>query len=62
MTNDLTEIPFNRAFIAGKELYYIAQAVMVNGQLSAGGPFTKRCQEWIENRLACQRVFITHSC
>ncbi len=54
-------IPFNRPFIAGKELYYIAQAV-IGGRLSGDGPYTKKCQSWLENRLGCHRSFLTHSC
>ena len=54
-------IPFNRPFIAGKELYYIAQAVM-NGKLSGDGPYTKKCHAWIENMFGCQRALLTHSC
>ena len=54
-------IPFNRPFIAGKELYYIAQAV-VESHLSGDGPFTKRCQKWFEDRLKCAKALLTHSC
>jgi dTDP-4-amino-4,6-dideoxygalactose transaminase len=31
------KIPFNMPFIAGKELYYIAQSVL-SGQISGDGP------------------------
>lgn len=55
-------IPFNKPFIAGKELYNIAQAVMVDSHLSGDGPFTKRCQKWMEERLGCARALLTHSC
>ncbi|MBI4774580.1 MAG: dTDP-4-amino-4,6-dideoxygalactose transaminase [Deltaproteobacteria bacterium] len=54
-------IPFNKPFIAGKELYYIARAVL-GGHLSGGGYYTKRCHEWLEKRLGCVRAFLTHSC
>ncbi|OEU64468.1 MAG: dTDP-4-amino-4,6-dideoxygalactose transaminase [Desulfobacterales bacterium PC51MH44] len=54
-------IPFNRPFIVGKELYYIAQAV-VESHLSGDGPFTKRCQKWFEERLGCAKALLTHSC
>ncbi|MCD6291928.1 MAG: dTDP-4-amino-4,6-dideoxygalactose transaminase [Deltaproteobacteria bacterium] len=54
-------IPFNRPFIVGKELYYISQAVM-GGHLSGDGPFTKRCQEWMEKSFAARKVLLTHSC
>jgi len=55
-------IPFNRPFIAGKELYYIAQAVLTEGHLSGDGVFTKRCHQWLEERLGCLRAFLTPSC
>ncbi|MBW1743519.1 MAG: dTDP-4-amino-4,6-dideoxygalactose transaminase [Deltaproteobacteria bacterium] len=56
------KIPFNKPFIAGKELHYIAQAVMVESHLSGDGPFTGRCHQWLENKLGCARAFLTHSC
>ncbi|TSA52138.1 MAG: dTDP-4-amino-4,6-dideoxygalactose transaminase [Planctomycetaceae bacterium] len=55
-------IPFNRPSIVGKELSYIAQVVMVDAHLSGDGPFTKRCQKWLEERLGCARALLTHSC
>jgi dTDP-4-amino-4,6-dideoxygalactose transaminase len=59
---DKIRIPFNRPFIAGKELFYIAQAVMDNSHTAGDGPFTKKCQTWLEERLGCRKVFLTHSC
>jgi len=58
---DRPKIPFNKPFIAGKELYYIAQAVM-ELHISGDGPFTKRCHQWLEKKLGCLRSFLTHSC
>jgi dTDP-4-amino-4,6-dideoxygalactose transaminase len=55
------KIPYNRPFIVGKELYYIAQAVM-KGTLSGDGPYTKMCHSWLEKKLGCIRAFLTHSC
>ena len=54
-------IPFNKPFVTGNELAYIQEAI-VNGHLSGNGPFTKKCQAWIEERLACRRALLTHSC
>ena len=54
-------VPFNKPFIVGKELYNIAQAV-IESHLSGDGPFTKRCQEWFEERLGCGKALLTHSC
>ena len=55
-------IPFNKPFIVGKELDYIAQAVRTHGHLSGDGVFTKRCQAWLEKRLGCKKALLTHSC
>jgi dTDP-4-amino-4,6-dideoxygalactose transaminase len=55
-------IPFNKPFIAGKELFYIAQAVIENCHTAGDGPFTKKCQQWLEERLGCKKALLTHSC
>lgn len=54
-------IPFNWPHMTGKELYYIAEAHF-NGRLAGDGPFTKRCHAWIEERTACNKALLTHSC
>nr|WP_232968137.1 dTDP-4-amino-4,6-dideoxygalactose transaminase [Pseudomonas sp. CCOS 191] len=54
-------IPFNKPFVVGKELFYIAQAVM-NGGIAGDGQFTRLCQEWLEVSLGCPRALLTHSC
>jgi len=54
-------IPFNKPFIAGKELYYIAQAVTF-GNLGVDGLFTKRCAELLQQRFGVPRVLLTPSC
>jgi dTDP-4-amino-4,6-dideoxygalactose transaminase len=54
-------IPFNRPYMTGKELFYIAEAHF-NGRLSGDGPFTKKCHLWIEKHLGCHRALLTHSC
>jgi dTDP-4-amino-4,6-dideoxygalactose transaminase len=54
-------IPFNKPFIVGKELYYIAQAVLAS-HLSGDGPYTKLCHQWFESRLGCDKSLLTHSC
>ena len=54
-------IGFNKPFIVGKELYYIAQAVQ-NGHLSGDGPFTKKCNAWLEGHFRAKKVLLTHSC
>ena len=55
-------IPYNRPFIVGKELEYISQAVMEHCHISGNGPFTKKCQTWLEQNLGCPKALLTHSC
>jgi len=54
-------IPFNKPYMTGKELVYIEEAYK-NGQLAGDGPFTKRCHEWLENKIGCKKALLTHSC
>ncbi len=55
------KIPFNKPFMTGKELYYIAEAKFGN-MLAGDGPFTKRCHRWIEEETGCAKALLTHSC
>ena len=55
------KIPFNRPFIVGKELHYIAQAVQ-SGNLAGDGEFTRKCCDWMETRFGAHKVILTHSC
>lgn len=54
-------IQFNRPFMTGKELYYIAEAKFGN-MLAGDGPFTKLCHEWLERKSDCDKALLTHSC
>ncbi len=54
-------IPFNKPYLAGKELEYIGQA-HVHGQLAGDGPFTRKCHAWIEKTIGCPQALLTHSC
>ena len=54
-------IPFNKPFIAGRELYYIAQAVTF-GNLAGDGAFTQRCCRMLEQRFGIPQVLLTPSC
>jgi dTDP-4-amino-4,6-dideoxygalactose transaminase len=60
MMDDLT-IPFNRPYIAGKELYYIAQAVEF-GNLSGDGRFSEKCCKLMENKFVVDKILLAHSC
>lgn len=54
-------IPFNKPYMTGKELEYIAKA-HANGHLSGDGIFTKRCQSWLEVQTGSHKALLTHSC
>jgi dTDP-4-amino-4,6-dideoxygalactose transaminase len=54
-------IPFNRPYLTGREFDYIREAVAA-GQLAGNGQFTRRCQAWLQDRLAAPKVLLTHSC
>lgn len=54
-------IPFNRPHATGKELEYI-QAAIAGGHLSGNGPFSKRCETWLEEFLGAPKALLTHSC
>lgn len=54
-------IPFNKPYMTGKELWYISQA-HANGHLAGDGAFTKRCSNWLEARTGSQKALLTHSC
>ena len=53
--------PFNKPFIIGPELEYIADAV-ARGHLSGDGHYTKLCHRWLEEQLGARRALLTHSC
>ena len=53
--------PFNKPFIIGPELEYIADAV-ARGHLSGDGHYTKLCHQWLEQQLGAKRALLTHSC
>lgn len=54
-------IPFGKPFIVGKELFYIAQAVL-SGSIAGDGGFTRQCQQWLEQHTRCKKALLTHSC
>ena len=54
-------IPFNKPYMTGRELWYIAQA-HTNGQLAGNGAFTQKCHSWLEARTGAHKALLTHSC
>lgn len=54
-------IPFNKPYIQGRELLYIAQSV-ASGKISGDGLFTEKCHRYIQDRYGFQKVLLTTSC
>lgn len=55
------QIPFNKPFLAGKELEYIREAVL-SGKISGDGSFTKKCHQFFEQRYGFLKTLLTTSC
>jgi dTDP-4-amino-4,6-dideoxygalactose transaminase len=55
------KIPFNKPYMTGKELFYIAEAHF-NCMLAGDGPFTKKCHDWLEEKTGTKKALLTHSC
>ena len=53
-------IDFNKPPYVGNELEYIRQAVE-NRKICGDGPFTKRCNAWLEERFHAQKALLTTS-
>jgi len=54
-------VPFNRASLTGHELEYLRGAIEA-GYISGDGPYTRRCEELLEQELGAPRVLLTTSC
>ena len=55
------KIPFNKPYMTGKETEYIRQAVE-SGKISGNGVFTKKCQQFFEDRYGFRKCLMTTSC
>ena len=53
-------IPFNKLFLTGKETHYMYQAVYT-GKLSGNGVFTKKCQQFFEEKYGFKKALMTTS-
>ncbi len=54
-------IPFNKPCVTGDEEVYIKEA-MRNEKLSGKGEYGKKCTDWLEAHLGCERALLTPSC
>lgn len=53
-------IDFNRPYLTGKEAHYMYQAVF-NKRLSGNGMFTKKCQQFFEDRYGFKKALLVTS-
>jgi dTDP-4-amino-4,6-dideoxygalactose transaminase len=54
-------IPFNKAYVSGKESEYVMRAIAA-GELAADGRFTKGCARLMEERFGIAKVLMMPSC
>lgn len=54
-------IPFNKPPLTGNEEQYVI-ASMKSTKISGDGAFTKKCHQWFEQELACNKALLTTSC
>lgn len=54
-------VPFNRPYLAGKELAYIRQAIK-HGKISGDGHFTHKCHQFFQDRFGFAKTLLTTSC
>lgn len=55
-------IDFNVPPYVGNELKYVEEAVVQNRKLCGDGPFTKKCNEWLEKKTGTAKALLTTSC
>ena len=56
----MVSIPFNKPFLTGKEAHYMYKAVYT-GKLSGNGVFTKKCQQFFEEKYGFKKAVMTTS-
>lgn len=54
-------IDFNVPPYIGTEMEYVRQSAEDNHKICGDGPFTKRCQSWLEERFRADKVLLTTS-
>ncbi|MDA3316140.1 MULTISPECIES: dTDP-4-amino-4,6-dideoxygalactose transaminase [Aeromonas] len=54
-------VPFNKPYLHGRELVYIAESV-ASGKISGDGVFTRKCHNYLESRYDFGKVLLTTSC
>lgn len=54
-------IPFNRSSLVGRELQYIAEAMLI-GQIAGDQTFSRKCHQWLERAMSAPKALLTTSC
>jgi len=54
-------ITFNKPYLTGKETEYIEKAVS-SGKISGNGIYTKKCQQFFEDKFGIKKALLTTSC
>ena len=55
-------IDFNVPPYVGTEMKYVEEAAAKNHKICGDGPFTHRCNEWLEKRTGTKKALLTTSC
>ncbi len=55
-------IDFNVPPYVGTEMKYVEEAAAKNHKICGDGPFTLRCNEWLEKRTGTKKALLTTSC
>jgi len=55
-------IEFNKPILQTKGLEYINEAIVQNRKICGDGPFTKRCNQWMEDQFKSPKALLTTSC
>lgn len=55
-------IQFNIPPYVGKELEYVKETMEKNRKICGDGPFTKKCNEWMEKKFNVEKALLTTSC
>lgn len=54
-------MPFNKPPFTGNEEKYVLESIK-SSKISGDGEFTKKCTEWFEKKLQCEKALLTTSC
>lgn len=54
-------VPYHRPTLTGREIEHV-RAAIDSGAIAGDGPFTKKCEAWLEEDTGAARAFLTQSC